>query len=169
MAGGGEESYTQWGPPTVRGPAGMGDILGETRGGGRGGMEGNLASVFPVHLGTGEFPGLILFPRSLPPAAQSPSPAPTPPPRALPLHSETPSESPSNHAGPKPHPHALTQGLTSKLGNSTFRGPSVGGATSPLSRAGPKQGSAPCLNITLTRPCPTLKSHPHHCLSSTPA
>ena len=90
-------SYTQRDPPTVRGPAGMGEILGEMVGEGCEETEGNGASAFPVHLGTREptgLLGLILRPRSLAPAAQSPSPAPTPPPRAPPLHLETPSETP---------------------------------------------------------------------------
>ena len=78
----------------VRGAVGMGETLGEMVGEGHEGMEGKGTSAFPVHLGTGKpvgLPGLILCPRSLPPALQSPSPAPTPPPRAPPLHSETPS------------------------------------------------------------------------------
>ena len=45
----------------IRGPAGTGEILGWGRREG----EGNVASAFPVHLGTGEpvgLPGLILCP-----------------------------------------------------------------------------------------------------------
>ena len=110
----------------VRGPEWMGETLGEMVGEGHKGTEGNVASAFPVHLGTGEpagLPGLIFCPWSLPPATQNPIPAPTPPPRALPLHSETPSETPSNCTGPKPHPHTLTQGPTAKLWNSTLQRP----------------------------------------------
>ena len=102
---------------------------------GHGGMEENAASAFPVHLGTWELvglPGLILCPQSLPPAMQSPSPAPRPPPRAPPLHSETPSETPSNCAGPKAHPHTLTQGLTTKLQSPTLCRQPLERAASPL-------------------------------------
>ena len=127
--GEGRSSYTQWDPPMVRGPAGMGETLGGVA------EERNVASDFPVHLCTGEpvgLPGLILCPQSLPPTIQSPSPTPTSPPRALPLHSENHSETPSNCAGPNPHPHTLTQGLTSKLQNSTFQRPPFRYAASPL-------------------------------------
>ena len=153
MAGGGREgrsSYTQQDPPTVRGPAGMVETLGETGWEESGGMEGNAASTFPVHLGTGEpvgLPGLILCPQILPPSAQNTSPTPTPPHRAPPLHSETPSENPSNRAGPKPHTHILTQGLTSKLWNSTLWRPSFGCAASLLPQAGPKQRAHPTLEL----------------------
>ena len=64
----------------VRGPVVMQKTLGEM-GVGREGTEGNGASAFPVHLGTGKPVGLldlILCLWSLPPAAQSPSPAPKP-------------------------------------------------------------------------------------------
>ena len=100
----------------------------------RKGMQPAL-SLSTFHIGTRDpvgLLGLILCPWSLPPSTQNPSPAPTPPPRAPPLHSETPSETPSNHAGPKPHPHTLTQGLTSKLHNSTLQRPPFGRAASPL-------------------------------------
>ena len=92
--GKGRSSYTEGDPPMVRGPAVMGEILGETVGEGHKGTEGNVASAFPVHSGTGQpvrLPDLNLCPRILPPAMQNPSPAPTPPPRAPLLHSETPS------------------------------------------------------------------------------
>ena len=55
--GEGRSSYTQRDPPTVRGPAGTGETLGETVGEGRRGMEGNVASAFPVHLGIGSMLG----------------------------------------------------------------------------------------------------------------
>ena len=92
-------------------PSGTHPWLGVQWGGGRpwgrwwGGTEEWKGSVFPVHLGTREpvgLLGLILCPRSLPPAAQSPSPAPTSPARALPLHSETPFETPYNALGLNP-------------------------------------------------------------------
>ena len=111
-------------------------------------MEGNVASAFPVHLGTGKpfvLLGLILCPRSLPPAMQSPSPSPILPPRAQSLHSETP----YNCAGPKQHPQIFTEGLTSKLQNSTLWRPSFGGAASPLPCTSPKH-----------RPCLKLEHHP---------
>ena len=66
----------------VKGPAAMGETLGEMVGEGHEGMEGNAASAFPVHLGTREplgLPGLILCVQILPPAVQSPSHTPTPP------------------------------------------------------------------------------------------
>ena len=72
----------------VRGPAGMRETLGETMVGG-GGTEGNVASAFPVQLGTREplgLRGLNLCPQSLHPAPQSPSPIPRPTPSALLLH-----------------------------------------------------------------------------------
>ena len=103
-------------PPTVRGPAATGETLGEMVGEGHKGMEGNVTSAFPVLLGTREpvgLPGLILCPRSLPPALQSSSAAPTPPPRALSPNSGTPhSRGPPFNvlplpfcAGPKQRPH----------------------------------------------------------------
>ena len=61
--GEGRTSYTQWDPPMVRGSASMGETLGEMAGEGHEGTEGNGASAFPVHLGTGEpvaLLGLIL-------------------------------------------------------------------------------------------------------------
>ena len=64
-------SYTQRDPTTVRGPVATGETLGDTVGEGHEGAEGNGASTFPVHLGTGKpvgLPGLILCPWSLPPA-----------------------------------------------------------------------------------------------------
>ena len=70
---------------------GRGDPGGELGVRGHGRTEGNAASTFPAHLGTGEtvgLQGLILCPRSLP-STESPSPAPTPRPRAPPLHLET--------------------------------------------------------------------------------
>ena len=108
-------SYTQRDPPTVRCPAAMGETLGETVGEEREGTERNVASTFPVHLGTREptgLLGLILCPWSLPPAAQSQSLTSTPPPRALPPNSRTPhSRGPPFHvlplpfrAGPKQRP-----------------------------------------------------------------
>ena len=79
-----------WGKGGVPTPSGTQLVVqlgqGRPQGGhgrGCGGMEGNLASAFPVHLGTGEplrLPGLILCPQSLPLASYSPSPAPPPPP-----------------------------------------------------------------------------------------
>ena len=42
-------SYTQWDPATFRGPAVMGEALGDTVGEGHEGTEGNGASTFPVH------------------------------------------------------------------------------------------------------------------------
>ena len=140
----------------VRGPEWMGETLGEMVGEGCERTEGNMASTFPVHLGTREpvgLPGLILCPRSLPAAVQSPSPAPTPPPRAPPLHSETPSVNPSNHAGPKPHPHTLTQGLTSKLQNSTLQRPSFRGCLSPSQQV-LSRGPIPRFNVAPPRPHP---------------
>ena len=123
---------------------------------GREGTEGNGASAFPVHLGTGEavgLPDLILCPWGLPPAAQSPSPAPTPPHKALPLYLETASENPSYSAGPKPHPHTLTLGLTSKLPNSTLQRQPFGPAASTSGRV-LSRGPAPRLNIVPSRPRP---------------
>ena len=88
----------------------MGENRGEMVGEGHEGTKGNGASAFPVHLGTGkpvELLGLILCPRSLPPATQSPSPTLTPPPRAPPLYSETPSNelglNPTHTPSPGPY------------------------------------------------------------------
>ena len=102
----GKRSYTQRDPPTVRGPAAKEETLGDTVGKERRGTEGNMASAFPVHLGTGEpvgLPGLNLCPRSLLPAAHSPSPTPSPPP----LHSETPSNKLGLNPTHTPSPRAL--------------------------------------------------------------
>ena len=86
----------------------------------RGGTEGNVASTFPVHLGTREpvgLPGLILCPQSLPPAIQNTSPAPTPPPRAPPPNSGAPqSEGPPLQKLPLPFPlQVLSRGPASGL------------------------------------------------------
>ena len=51
--GEGRSSYTQWYPPTVRGPVAAGETLGE----GRKGTEGNGASALPVCLSTGDLLG----------------------------------------------------------------------------------------------------------------
>ena len=105
------------------------------------------ASAFPVHSGTGEpagLLGLILRPRSLPPAAQSPSLAPAPPARAPSLHSETP----SNALGlnpPTPHPHL--RALPPNSGTPHSRGPPLHLLPLPFCK-GPKQ-----------RPRPTLERH----------
>ena len=91
--GEGRSSYTQRDPHMVRGPV-QGKPWGRRCGRGTKEQKGMGASAFPIHLGTGKsvgLPGLILCPRSLPPAPQSPSPTLTPPPRALPLHLEIPS------------------------------------------------------------------------------
>ena len=80
------------------GERGLKEQMGDGREG-REGTEGNGGQCFPCPLRHPELfgpPSLILFPRSLPPATQNPSPTPTPPPRALPLHLETPCETPSN-------------------------------------------------------------------------
>ena len=139
----GRSSYTQWDPPTVRGPAVTGETLGETVGEGRGGTEGNAASAFPVHLGTGEpvgLLGLILYPWSLPLAMQSPSPAPAPPP----LHSETP----CNVLGLNPTHTPSLRALPPNSGTPHSRGPPLDVLHLPFC-AVPKQ-----------RPCPTLECHP---------
>ena len=139
-------SYTQWDPPMVRGPAAMGGTRGETVGEGHEGTEGNGASTFPVHLGTGEpvgLLGLILCPRSLPPAMQSPSPAPTPPPRAPSLHAETP----SNALGLNPTHTPSLRALPPNSRTPHSRGPPFHVLPLPF-HTGPKQ-----------RPHPKLKRH----------
>ena len=162
MLGEGRSSYTQGDPPMGRGPPAMGETLREMVGEGRKGMEGNGASAFPVHLGTRKpvgFLGLILCPRSLPPAAQSPSPAPTPPPRAPLLPSEIPSETPSNTLGlnpthtPSSGPHLQTPELYTPdaLLSTCCLSPSA----QVLSR-----GSTPMLDVPQPRPRPTFKRHP---------
>ena len=150
-----------------RGPAATGETLGEMVGEGNEGTEGNGASAFPVHLGTGKpvwLLHLILCAWSLPPAMQSPIPAPTRPPMALPLHLETPLRC----AGPKPHPHTLTQGPTSKLPNSTLRICCLSPSVQDLNR-----GLASRLNVAWPRPCLRLKRHPPNpprsCLTLNPA
>ena len=90
-------------------------------------------------------PGLILCPRSLPPAAQNPSPATTPPPGALPLHSETP----SNELGLRPTHTPSPRALRPNSGTAHCRGPPFEVLPLPF-RAGPKQ-----------MPRPMLKRHPH--------
>ena len=122
--------------------------------GGRGGTEGNVASTFPVHLGTGEpvgLPGLILCPQSLPPAMQSPSPAPTPPSRAPPLHSETPSETSSNTLGLNPT-HRSSPGPY--LQTSELHTPEVPLWTCCFSLQVLSRSPAPRLNIVPPRPRP---------------
>ena len=128
----------------VRGP---GETMEEMVGDGREGMEGNGASAFPVHLGTGkpvELLALILCPRSLPAAAQSPSPAPTPPPRAPPLHSETP----SNELGLNPTHTPSLRALPPNPRTPHATGPPFHLLPLPFC-AGPKQ-----------RPHPTLQRRP---------
>ena len=145
--GEGRSSYTQQDPPTVRGPAGMGETLGEMVGEGCEGTEGNEASAFPVHIGTKEpvgLPGLILCPWSLPRATQSPSPAPTPPPRAPPLHSETP----SNALGLNTTHTPSLRDPPPNSGTPHSRGPPFHMLPVPLC-TGPKH-----------RPHPTLEHHP---------
>ena len=108
-------------------------------------MEGNTASVFPVHLGTREpvgLPGLILCPWSLYPAVQSPSPAPIPPPRALPLHLETPSETPSNMLGLNPTHTPSLRALPANSRTPHSRGPLLDVLPLPF-HTGPKQTSCP--------------------------
>ena len=144
--GEGRSSNTQRDPPMVRGPVATGEALGEMVGEGVEGMEGNTASAFPVHLGTGEpagLLGLILCPWSLPPAAQSPSPAPTPPPRAPPLHSEAP----SNMLGLNPTHKPSLRALPPNSRTPHSRGPPFHVLPLPFC-TGPKQ-----------RPRPTLKCH----------
>ena len=88
--GEGRSSYTQRDPPMVRGPAGMGETLGETVGEGHEGMEGNGALCFPCplrHRGASWAPGT----------------------------NPLPSEPPSCCAEPKPLPYTPTQGPTSTL------------------------------------------------------
>ena len=152
-------SDTQRDPSMVRGPAGTGETLGETVGEGRKGTEGNTASAFPVHLGTGEpvgLLGLILCPLSLPPAVQSPGPTPTPPPRAPPLHSETPSESPSNTLGLNPTHTPSLRALPPNSGTPHPRGPPFHVRRSPSMRV-LSRGPAARANVTphLPRSRPT--------------
>ena len=145
--GEGRSSYTQWDPPMVRGPAAMGETLGERVGEGRKGMEGSRACAFPVHLGTRKpvgLLGLILCPRSLPPALESPSPTATPQPRALPLHPETP----SNVLGLNPTHTPSLRALPPNSGTPHSRGPPFYVLPLPF-HAGPKQ-----------RPRPMLERHP---------
>ena len=131
----------------VRGPVGTGETLGEMVGAGHGGAEGNVASTFSVHLGTGEpigLWGLTLCPQNLPPAAQNPRPTPTPPPRALPLHLETPSNALGLNPTHTPSPRALPP--NSRTPHS--RGSPLDLLPLPF-HAGPKQ-----------RPCPILECQP---------
>ena len=140
--GEGRSSYTQWDPPTVRGPAGIGETLGEMVGEGHKGTEENAAGAFPVHVGMG-LPGLMLCPRRLPPAAQSPGPAPTCPPRAPPLRSETP----SNVLGLNPT-HTPSSGPY--LQTPELHTPDVLLSTYCLSPSAQvlSRGPAPCSNVT---------------------
>ena len=150
--GEGRSSYTQWDPPTVRGPAAMGETLGKMVGEGPKGMEENAASAFPVHLGTGKpvgLLGLILCPRSLLSATQNRSPTPTPPPRTRPLHSETP----SNELGLNPTHRPSLRALPPNSGTPHSRGPPFDVLPLPFC-AGPKQRPAPSFKVALSRPRP---------------
>ena len=145
--GEGRSSYTQQDPPMLRGPVATGETLGETVGEGHEGTEGHTASAFPVHSGTRERVGLlvlILCPRNLPPAVQSPSPTPTPPPRAPPLHAETPSETPSNALGLNPIHTPSPRALPPNSGTPHSRGPPFHMLPLPFC-AGPKQRPRPTL------------------------
>ena len=131
----------------VRGPVATGETLGEMVRDRHKGMEGNMASAFPVHLGTGEpfrLLGLIFCPRSRPSGVQNANPAPTPPPRALPLHLENPSETPSNTLGLNPThtPTLRAQPLSSRTPHSG--GPPFHMVPLPF-HAGPKQRPRPML------------------------
>ena len=139
------------------GERGLKEQMGDGREG-REGTEGNGGQCFPCPLRHPELfgpPSLILFPRSLPPATQNPSPTPTPPPRALPLHLETPCETPSNALGLNP---THTPSLRAPPPNSRTphsRDPPFD--LLPLSfHAGPK-----------LRPHPMLKCHPPTLLGPT--
>ena len=108
----------------ARGPAGMGETLGEMVGERHEGMEGNGASAFPVHLGTWEPVG----PLEPPSCHTEPKPRPY-----------TPTQGPTSTlgdslqcAGPTPHPYTLMQGPTLKLRNSTLQRLSFPRAASPL-------------------------------------
>ena len=164
--GEGRSSYTQRDPPTVRGPAATGETLGETVREGCGGMEENMASAFPAHLGTRNpvgLPGLILCPRSLPPATQSPSPANTSPPRAPPLHSETP----SNALGLNPTHTPSLRALPPNSGTLHSRGPPFHVLPLPF-HAGPKQRPHPMLQPGPTKAPPHTQTSPPICLGPIP-
>ena len=134
------------------GPATMGETLGEMVGEGREGMEGNVASAFLAHLGTGEpvgLPGLIFCPQSLPLSVQNPSPSPTPPPRALPLHLETH----SNVLGLNTTHTPSLRTLPPNSGTPHSRGPPFHVLPLPF-HGGPKQRPHPTLEHCPPRSCP---------------
>ena len=116
-------SYTQRDPPTGRGPAGMGETLGvcveEWK---------ERSQCFPCplrHQGGCWAPGPNPLPWQPPSCHEEPKPRPYAPPIST-------LGDPLQRAGPKPHPHTLTQGLISKLRNSTLQTPFFGRAASPL-------------------------------------
>ena len=144
MAGGGEEFLHQRTHPRLGVQQGKGETLGETVVVEHEGMEGNAASAFPVHLGTGKpvgFRGLILCPWSLPPAGQNPSPTPTPPTRAPPLHSAEVEVFSTSEVLYTSAEALLPTCCLSPSAHVLGRGP------------------APRLNVTPPRSCPTLKRH----------
>ena len=139
---------------------GKGETLGKMVGEGCEGTEQSGASAFPVHLGTGEaveLPGLILCPRSLLSAAQSPS-LPIHPHPGLYLYTRRP---PPTELGLNPTHIPSRRALSPNSGTPHSRGPPFHGCLSSSAQV-LSRGPTARLNVALPGPCPTLKHHPPH-------
>ena len=150
-----------WGRGGVPTPSGTdpwlrGQQLGGHPRGWRGGMEGNVASTFSVHLGTSEpvgLPGLILLLRSLLPAVQSPSLAPTPHPGTYLYNRRPPLRAPPTTLGLNPTHTPSPRALPPTSGPPHSRPPPLEVLPLPFC-ADPKQSPCPTFEWSLPRPRP---------------